>query len=66
MGAYAYCHKCDAGMDEPTLREAFTNEWACHQCGRDHAVGDEKRADLLCDLEERLANIEQLLGVEKS
>lgn len=66
MGLYAYCHKCDAAMGEPTLREAFTNTWACYQCGRHHVVSDEKRADMLGDLEERLTNIEQLLGVEKS
>lgn len=63
MGAYSYCHKCSMPMNQPTLLEAFRNEWACTGCGREHSVDDYVRADLLNELEERITTIEQHLGL---
>lgn len=63
MGSYSYCRKCDAGMSQPTVREVFTNEWYCPQCGYGHDIADHIKADVLCELEERLERIEQHLGL---
>lgn len=66
MGSYAYCHTshCTGSMDKPTLREAFTNEWRCPVCYRDHSVDDYVRAELLGDLEDRVKAVEDQLGIK--
>lgn len=33
MGAFAYCPKCEQGLDPPSLAEAFERERTCPACG---------------------------------
>lgn len=37
MGAYAYCARCCAPLDEPTLAEAFQGQQHCPWCGHERA-----------------------------
>lgn len=40
MGAaYAYCARCSAPLDEPTLAEALRKEQHCLSCGHKRACG---------------------------
>lgn len=61
--AYAYCRKCDAGLDDPTFEEAVNEVIICHCCGHDHQLGHNERNEAIIRLEERICAIEQQLGI---
>lgn len=68
MGAYAYCHKCEAAMSKPTLRQGLGIEyWICQNGHARDLVEDEKKflATELEDLDARLKKIEEYLGRNK-
>jgi hypothetical protein len=65
MGSYAYCSKCGGALNKPTAREALDphTSWECalgHQNDPSYMVS---AADYIIELEERLAVIEERLGV---
>jgi Zn ribbon nucleic-acid-binding protein len=61
--AYAYCHKCDAGLDQPTFAECMLMKIECHHCGHDHELEHDEASQALIELEERITKIEQHLGL---
>jgi hypothetical protein len=65
MGAYAYCRKCDAGLDRPTLREAVLGERERCVCGHVNELSypKEELAQYLTDFEERLIAVEKHLNL---
>lgn len=61
---YAYCHECDAGLDDPTFEEAVNEVIVCHRCGHDHQLSHDNRNQAIIRLEERICAIEQQLGIQ--
>lgn len=63
MGSYAYCRKCDAGLDNPTFKESVLMKIECHNCGCEYDLGHDESTQALINLEERITAIEQHLGI---
>ena len=62
---YAYCHRCDAGLDDPSFSEMVLMKIECHQCGHEHQLGHDESSQALIQLEERITAIETHLGIPK-
>lgn len=60
MGAYLICHKCNAGNDQPTLRELIEGP-VCHGCNYPLPVSRSK--DALLEIADRIERIEAHLGL---
>jgi hypothetical protein len=61
MGAYSYCHKCEAPQDAPTIDDFRYGEPTCESCGVQRILPENFREvviDKLNDLEGRLQSIE--------
>lgn len=59
--AYAYCHNCDAGLDDPSFAECVLMKIECHRCGHDYDLQHDEAKQALIDLEERITRIEEHL-----
>lgn len=62
--AYAYCHECGAGLEDPEFAECLAGVIVCHECGHDHQLGHDEKNRALIQLEERISNIEAYLGIK--
>ena len=61
--AYAYCRKCDAGLDDPSFAECINGIIECPACGTDYELQHDEKNQALIQLEERITTIEQHLGL---
>lgn len=61
--AYAYCHKCEVGLPDPTFAQCIHMKMECWNCGTDYELQHSEQADVLIALEERITAIEQHLGI---
>ena len=69
MGQFAYCSKCSAGLDHPTIGEITFETWECRN-GHPQRITDAHRAQALYDLSEtvdllilKVDALEKLQGV---
>lgn len=56
--AWAYCSKCETGMNEPTVEEALKNEYVCPTCGHNN-FPNKSLADIVIELSQRVEALEQ-------
>lgn len=59
--AWAYCHKCDQQISEPSAREVLENDAHCWNCG--HEITAKKKTDAILEILTRLEAVEAHLGI---
>lgn len=66
MGAYAYCRACCAPLAKPTVREALDpyTPWSCASGHPNDPSGYVTIEEIVIEQEDRLAVLEQRLGVD--
>lgn len=60
MGAYAYCSKCNNGLNAPTPEDIFDGKKECPNCGKHFLIDDYARKELFLNLIERIEALEKM------
>lgn len=49
--AYAYCRRCESGLDNPTFAECIEMKMDCSLCGKEHELGHDEHNQAIIELE---------------
>jgi hypothetical protein len=65
MSFWKTCDNCGAMMDEPTIREAVNDMYACPQCTAPN-YSNKTKGDLIIELLERIEKLEETTHMHES
>ena len=57
--AFAYCHRCECGLNNPSPREIIELEIECPRCSAIHEIDVYYKNELILDLIERVTVLEK-------
>lgn len=58
MGAWAYCHKCEAALHSPEVEDIVAGRMFCYACHEEREVDSDYKTALLVQMHENIAKLQ--------